>query len=109
MFDYIKLKGIRQHSNIYRDTSLQLGHSTNRLLLHHIGHTTNGHTSLTHRVMLRSFRASARSKNSSRPGLQPFEEAGGSSVPSGNVFKALVFTGAVYISYICMRYQRSGI
>ncbi|KNC33302.1 hypothetical protein FF38_06061 [Lucilia cuprina] len=77
-----------------RDSTLQLGQTTNRTLLHHVGlNSTNTQTSLSHRLVLRSIRSSARSKNSSRPALQPFEPPSG-SVPSGNVFKALVFTGA---------------
>lgn len=59
--------------------------------MHHVGRSTEARTA----PVFRQIRTSVQSKNPSRPVIQPLGEVGGGHVPSENVFKALIFTGAV--------------
>ncbi|KAI8129108.1 mitochondrial, Presenilins-associated rhomboid-like protein [Lucilia cuprina] len=84
-------------------STLQLGQTTNRTLLHHVGlNSTNTQTSLSHRLVLRSIRSSARSKNSSRPALQPFERLVVQCLLFGLIF------GATVLEYEILRNMMRG-
>ncbi|XP_075167139.1 rhomboid family intramembrane serine protease rho-7 isoform X1 [Haematobia irritans] len=93
-------------SQLSRETQYQLGRDT--ILLHHgLKGTKN---TIKNVGVLRSIRNSSRLNYSTRPALQPLGETGG-NVPSGNVIKALVFTGAFsfgsFVGATVMEYENT--